>query len=975
MSIKQFKFVSPGVFINEIDNSFLPNITDQVGPVIIGRTERGPALTPIKVESFSQYINVFGNPIPGGFGRDVWRYGNYTAPTYAAYAAQAWLRNSTPATIVRLLGAEDPNATAAGKAGWVTTNQYNGTHGGGAYGLFLFPSASNGVITGNPLTGTIGAIWYMNRGTISLSGSTVVTPGAPVASQSYGDSYLGTTNYGFKAVVNDGASDVYSTEFNFDPSSEKFIRKVFNTNPTLTNSNIGIAASTSSYWLGETYENWLGNTTQTEHHVTSSSTAYYGVIVPMRNATTTSDAADNQVQVAPAQTDWIFSQDLSDQTASFSVNNMQQLFKFHTLNEGLWEPQNLKIAIEDVRAGVSTSDPYGSFTVTVRSAKDTDSAIKYIERFPECNLNPNSVNYIAKKIGDISKTWNYEEGRYTEVGNYTNRSKFVRVEMNVQIEANQTNEEYLPWGFRGPTKFASFCSLSGNGEPRTLISAGANYAGPVTGSQQMAYPGSNSSTAVFMGFGGRNGAAQTFVWPGVQPRFNSLSAPGASKAYWGASTNVHNAGGTFDYNWYEYVRALPLAWAGTTAQFVDGDPSAPLTRSFTFTLDDLSASHGSNFVSGPGEDVSAQVSTMYWNEGNRTAGTSYRGTGDYREILKRGFDKFIVPLYGGADGLDVREMEPFRNSGLTGKNQTTSYAYNSIKRAIESVSDPEVVDCNMITMPGLTNSGLNTEILRTCESRADSLAILDLAGGYQPNTETVGTEGSRLGTLDAVVTTLRDMQENTSYACTYYPWIQIKDPQNGAQFWAPPSIAALGVMANTEKQAELWFAPAGFNRGGLTIGAAGIPVTNVRQKLTSKDRDKLYEANINPIASFPNEGLVVFGQKTLQVTPSALDRINVRRLMNYIKKEISKMASNILFDQNIPVTWNRFLSRVNPFLASVKARFGLQDFKVVLDGTTTTPEMIDRNIMYAKIFLKPTRAIEFIAIDFNITNTGAAFAD
>jgi phage tail sheath protein FI len=219
------------------------------------------------------------------------------------------------------------------------------------------------------------------------------------------------------------------------------------------------------------------------------------------------------------------------------------------------------------------------------------------------------------------------------------------------------------------------------------------------------------------------------------------------------------------------------------------------------------------------------------------------------------------------------------------------------------------------------------------------------------------------------------MGENTSYGCAYYPWIQIRDTDSGAQFWGPPSIAALGVMANTEKQAALWFAPAGFNRGGLSIGGAGITITNVRQKLTSKQRDSLYETNINPIASFPNEGIVVFGQKTLQVTPSALDRINVRRLMNYIKKEVSRMAATILFDQNVPLTWNRFLGRVEPFLASVKAQFGLQDYKVVLDDTTTTAELIDRNIMYAKIFLKPTRAIEFIAIDFNISNTGAAFAD
>ena len=145
--------------------------------------------------------------------------------------------------------------------------------------------------------------------------------------------------------------------------------------------------------------------------------------------------------------------------------------------------------------------------------------------------------------------------------------------------------------------------------------------------------------------------------------------------------------------------------------------------------------------------------------------------------------------------------------------------------------------------------------------------------------------------------------------------------------------------------------------------------------MTSKERDELYEANINPIASFPAEGVVVFGQKTLQVTPSALDRINVRRMLIYLKREISKMANNILFDQNVAVTWNRFKSKVVPFLRSVKVRLGLEDFKFILDETTTTAEMRDRNILYAQVFLKPAKAIEFIAIDFNITDSGASFAD
>jgi len=186
---------------------------------------------------------------------------------------------------------------------------------------------------------------------------------------------------------------------------------------------------------------------------------------------------------------------------------------------------------------------------------------------------------------------------------------------------------------------------------------------------------------------------------------------------------------------------------------------------------------------------------------------------------------------------------------------------------------------------------------------------------------------------------------------------------------------ALGTFASSEAKSEVWFAPAGFNRGGLTEGAAGWPVTNITRRLTSKDRDNLYEVNINPIASFPSEGIVVFGQKTLQVTRSALDRINVRRLLIYIKKHVSRISSGILFDQNVQVTWNRFLGEVQPFLASVQSRLGLTEWKVILDKTTTTPDLIDQNIMYAKIFLKPARAIEFIAVDFVITRTGASFDD
>ena len=339
-----------------------------------------------------------------------------------------------------------------------------------------------------------------------------------------------------------------------------------------------------------------------------------------------------------------------------------------------------------------------------------------------------------------------------------------------------------------------------------------------------------------------------------------------------------------------------------------------------------------------------------------------------------------MPLIGGFDGVNVTEADPFNMSTRTVAEKTTrtSYAYATIDRAIELIKDPEALEMNLACMPGITNTSLTTKLVQTCEARADALAVIDLPNVYVPPAESKCTSfKDRVNgtTPERSAKNLIARQINSSYGATYYPWVKIRDTINSRDIWAPPSVVALGVMGYTEQRDEVWFAPAGFNRGGLNEGNAGLPVLQVSEQLLSSQRDRLYEANINPIASFVSEGLVVFGQKTLQMTPSALDRINVRRLLIFVKKEISRIANGLLFDQNLPSTWNRFTGQVVPFLEGVKTRLGLTDFKVVLDKTTTTPDLIDRNIMYAKIFLKPARAIEFIAVDFVITRTGASFDD
>jgi hypothetical protein len=368
---------------------------------------------------------------------------------------------------------------------------------------------------------------------------------------------------------------------------------------------------------------------------------------------------------------------------------------------------------------------------------------------------------------------------------------------------------------------------------------------------------------------------------------------------------------------------------------------------------------------------------MTYTSGSRAAETSCTHlTGAYTAVLDRGYDRFTLPLFGGFNGVRIDEKDPFRNEGFPDSaSDVSSYMYYSVKKGLDTVADPEVVETNMLSMPGLTYESLTSHVLNICEERADALGVIDLLGTYVPSTENTSDEATRLGNISTTISNLKSRGLNTSYGCAYYPWVQVRDNINGAVLWVPPSVPAIGTLGSSAANSEIWFAPAGFNRGGLTEGSAGLPVLNVRQRLTSKNRDDLYEANINPIASFPSEGIVMFGQKTLQVTPSALDRINVRRLLIFLKKEISRISSTMLFDQNVQSTWDKFLGQVLPFLGSVKNRLGLADYKVILDESTTTPDLIDRNIMYAKIFLKPAKAIEFIALDFVITDSGASFED
>ena len=324
--------------------------------------------------------------------------------------------------------------------------------------------------------------------------------------------------------------------------------------------------------------------------------------------------------------------------------------------------------------------------------------------------------------------------------------------------------------------------------------------------------------------------------------------------------------------------------------------------------------------------------------------------------------KFIVPMQGGFDGAKPN-LKKYSGQYITAANtfgfncsnstSTGTVAYN---KAFSLLGNTDYYDMNLLITPGIIDSlhSAVTSLARLmAENRQDTFYVMD-SNALIDNITTVTNQ----------VTTI-----NSNYTATYWPWVRIVNPSTNAPLWVPPSTVVPGVLAFTDQISAPWYAPAGLNRGGLSS------VTDTYKRLTQSDRDALYSARVNPIANFPNEGVVIWGQKTLQSTPSALDRVNVRRLLIEVKKFIASSTRFLVFEPNNDATRLRFLSIVNPYLDSVKNRQGLSAFRVIMDESNNTPDLVDQNILYGQLLLQPTRTAEFIVLDFNIQPTGAAFPE
>ena len=1026
----KFDFVSPGIQLREIDQSQVTLVPEEDGLLLIGRSKKGPAMKPVKVNSMENFIDVFGTPMDGVKANDPWREGNTGAPSYAGYAAQAYLAAAVgPVKFIRLGGLEAAGATGTKKAGWnVPQNAFGSAitfaaDVESAVGIFV---GENKAAVGNAAaTATITisstAPFMDNSSFIKLTDGEgniveiVCTNAAPASSAGViGANGAGTTAaFALKVAEAINATSTKMTAATGGGSvvtvTLTTLGTVGNAKPITTdNGNTNTAAQTSftggtnnalavpAVLAGVLYMSASNITLTGTGRLGGTITNGQGATAIVRDATTlnwtaevsgsTTTKEEISFNFDPASKDFIrnvFNTDPTEFTAGtgdynlnyflgetfeHAVNRLnatnglfaftaaiisgseghftdyqkplapaksgwfigkkaaqKKLFRLIALEDGADFNKSYVVRVKDLRLATALK-PNATFSIEIAGVGM--KASEYVEKYSNLTLNPNDPNYIAKRIGDAHQSWSVGKSKVVTTGIYNNISNLVRVEMS----AASLNASDIPVGFVGPRTYLGQADIA-----ETSVLTAVDW---IQGKNQLPQPTPQADTINQL----ITGDTLNVTFP----------------KYGLSVVNTSIRGGN-----YGSTALLGLSYAAQKGNDNFGDlgllreddlfnphllnTEANSLATFIFTLDEVEVLAGKYYFEVGASDPVALAT-----------------------LIDSGVKQFVAPFFGGFDGTNALLQNPFNEAQLIAGGS----AQYSIESAIDMVSDRDVIRYDLISIPGVTTRAVNQDLVNQTEARGDALAIIDVDGIYQPAVDTGGSKVDQ--TIAAVTAEINAAALDSSYAAAYYPNVRLLDnlSSNGTVILMPPSVAAIGAIGRSEADSQPWFAPAGFQRGGLSPlgGRTGASVLGTVEHLTKADRDTLYQVNINPIARFPATGdTVIFGQKTLQQDASALDRINVRRLMNYLKKEIGDIADTILFDQNIQATWNRFKAQADIVLSQVKADFGITEYKLVLDETTTTPDLQDRNILYAKVFVKPARAIEFIAVDFVITQSGVEF--
>jgi phage tail sheath protein FI len=1009
--------VSPGVVTREIDLSGPTQVSPTGVPAgVVGTAVRGPAFVPVTVATFQDFISVFGNSDGEKFG---------------PMAMREWLRNAGAGTYVRVLGAGDGKArTASGdnigrvnNAGFVVGDRLpqgngllgdnakagtkqDGTSLGRTHVLAAFMSQSAGstvftdagiqIIGENKAQPIVRGMLLAPSGVVLALSSNLEANNAPSTTLAASDAF-GAADDNAGAPI--GTIDTTTQEFvlfanglkpsaryqnvltaSLDPNASNYFVNVLNTDPTKIedaghylyahydiSSNLAVVTGTSVVTAGT----WDGGEPAVLL-LTSSQARNVGTAT---GATTvgTPNLENWEDRFSAAFSPFVVSQ-------KFGANNIN-LFKFYTLSDGAIGSGEFKITIENVKASNKANNKYGTFDVLVRRFLDNDLNPEVVESFRGCTLDPTSDTYIAKRIGDRHTYFDFDAAtgaqKIAVEGDYPNVSNFVRVEVSNELDRGAVDATALPTGFRGLYHLVT----SGTSDNASILtgsfstSAAATSAGiTVDTMAQVVQPPVPMRETLAVGISPRKNVQNAFTW-GVQfENKTSVTEPNKNEKIDASMLSFAK--------WFpNQMTSIQNLWVGDNNGAADVGGSildADRFNNNLFTLERVQVITASNDRPDPQQWAAAAysrngvlASALDDRDGVSSDKVRFLDPAkDFAHVPTQKYLKFTFPMIGGWDGVNIfdedkaklldtavrREMD---DTAQGGKNGPTVAAYRKAMDLMEAKQD---VDVQLLAIPGVRHPAVTDYAIEATERRFDALFIMDVE--EKDEVDAFVTSSLQVPSVTNTVNRFAGRALDSSFAAAYYPDVVISDPATRTNVKAPASAVVLGAFALNDAVAFPWFAPAGFTRGALA--SALYPSVELLQQ----NRDDLYTADVNPIIGdvTATAGVTVFGQKTLLAAQSALDRVNVRRLLIDVRRRVRDVARTFLFEPNQASTIAAFQARVQPILASVQAQGGLDRFKVIIDTTTTTQADIENNTIRGRIFLQPTRSVEFVSLDFVVSN-------
>ncbi len=1026
-------FRSPGFFEREIDLSQRVQAPLGIPAGVIGTAEKGPAFVPVTVGSFPDFRAKFGS-------LDAKKFGPYAVNEFLKHRnAVTFMRvlgagsNDTTSDIetTRLQGTvvnagfrvigQAATSVATGSRNTGGTVFLAARHTLRAEEAFAFPMFTDNESYSGSTVDLIRSMILMASGTRLLvaNGASNITTGFQ---DNADDATLGTTGEmqnKFKLIISSSASGYATTNgltgvrvltCSLNPSNNDYIAKVLNTNPERFN----------------TEEHLLYADFPVEDEIARISTATGAVALLSGSARTSSTSGATSQTFADAygrfdtrfttpSTTWFISQPYGAKEFN--------LFKFESISDGKWANEKIKISISNIRKSNDPANEYGTFAVQVRAFDDSDLDPEVLEQYPNCDLNPTSQNYIGRVIGDTKVYYQFDadqddERRLVIQGKFPNRSGLVRVIIDSAVEKKVTPSSVLPFGFRGPEVLNTSDALGNAGSDLATLRAVAsrrlegfatagltiaNISGSIIPPLPFTYKvtrGSTTLSAAFDGQPGTNEIVDARLYWGVK---TTRVAPTGSltDAILNPNASTVTNALTKTYTKLQGISKLDTLVTGTYADSFNSNKftlaKVALSNATVAQVTGTANQHmrEAAYVRAGVPSVTTYNVTDSHGISRVTLGTLVNLTSSVEFNRFSSYTKFTNLMYGGFDGVNILDQNASRindraaSSDIGGGAATTfvspglatnvngvgqlNSSVTSYRSAVRIMTDEMSTNINMLAIPGIRDSFVTDYAADRSKQNGLILYVQDIVE-YDEDANRLFDDSTTKPDIRQTVEQFDGRGIDNSYTSVYFPDVVINDSLNNRRVKVPASVAALGALAFNDKVGYPWFAPAGFNRASLDF------VTNTDVRLDSSDRDKLYDSRINPIAHFPRQGttptFVIFGQKTLQQAKSALDRVNVRRMMIELKRVITQITrEGFVFEQNTKQTRDRWISMVTPRLAVIQAQSGVETFKVIMDESNNTIEDIENNKLNGRIVIVPTRTIEFVAMDFIITNAGVEFVE